>query len=97
MSSISSMPCAAKTSSGWITVSAEEIGEIKLKYGDKHPSYIKIKDSFRCHGCYETWQEIYHREPYEYEIPTLTHRVSQEKVAFRLRRTKPSEAKTRTY
>ncbi|ARO20176.1 hypothetical protein B2J90_22955 [Bacillus tropicus] len=94
MSSISSMPCAArKISSGWITVSAEEIGEIKLKYGDKHPSYITIKDSFRCQGCYETWKQIYRREPYEYEIPTLTHHVSQKKLAFRLRRTKPSEAK----
>ncbi|WP_242221010.1 hypothetical protein [Bacillus cereus group sp. BfR-BA-01380] len=88
MSSISSMPYAVrKTDSGWIKETAKKIRGIRLQYQSTPSYYNEIKDSFRCYGCYKTWEEKYRKEPHQYDLPTLTHYIyKNDETHFKLRR-----------
>ncbi|WP_044784551.1 hypothetical protein [Bacillus thuringiensis] len=95
MSSISSMPYAArKSNSGWIKENAEEIRRIRLHNKNNSFNYDKIRDSFRCYGCYEAWEKKYNREPHEQELPTLTHYTykNSDETHFKLRRSSQEES-----
>ncbi|RPK08290.1 hypothetical protein [Priestia endophytica] len=74
MPSIKSMRYAImKTSTGWIEKTANEILELREIYGDDSPEYLKIKERFRCKGCYDTWKKVYKSEPPDNKLPKLTH------------------------
>ncbi|MGG4198674.1 hypothetical protein [Peribacillus frigoritolerans] len=74
MASIKSMRYAIiKTSTGWKEKTAGEILELRKVYGKESGEYLKVKDRFRCKGCYDIWVKLHRCEPNEEQLPILTH------------------------